>query len=1100
MKRDIKSWLETLQLSNYRDAFTANEIVFGDLLELTEHDLITMGLPIGPRRRALKAIAELDSEKVVTAAEHSPPAVSQVAERRQLTVMFCDLVGSTALSQQLDPEDLREVMRRYQDAVAGAVNRYQGHVAQFLGDGVLAYFGWPQAYEDQAERAVRAGLDAVASVQTMRLEVNALRARVGIASGQVVVGDLIGAATTDVQAVSGETPNLAARLQAIAEPGQVVISEATRGLIGTVFDLHELGRHDLKGFADTVPAWGVIGESAVASRFEASHVGALTNLVGRDNELGLLQERWQTAQNGEGQAMLLSGEAGIGKSRLTQALREKLGATPYYYLGYQCSPHRTNSAYHPIIRRLEHAAGFAVGDSDESKLDKLENLLRPTFDDVEKIFPLFAALLSLPGEDRYGALNLTPVQQRDRTATALVNQILTLSRLKPVLFLLEDAHWLDPSTSELIGEILTRTAGAAVFVLITHRPEFVPPWVGNPHQTSMMLSRLNRNQGIEIVREVSDLELTPAMMERIVERAGGIPLYVEELAKAVTESTAAVDGQNFEEQLPESLQASLMARLDWLGDAKRVAQTGAVIGRDFSHALIAELTGMEVEELDEALGKITTAELISCKGAPPEAVYTFKHALIQDAAYQSLLIAQRNETHLRAGATLEGQNAKMGDVAPEIIAFHYSQGGERIKAAQFWLEAGKLAAQSSASQEGISHFTAALVELEEAGESDERTDFELAAWVGLGPLLMATQGVGSPAVSEAYETAARLAEKAQDADQLFHSKFNTWHINNVTGNCRVARDIAQDLLTYCDAGHSGDQDEDKLLQAHHASWSTALVRGDFVECRKHLEHGAVIYDREKFSNHKFVYAGHDPGVCSHMFSSWQFTITGNVDEALRTSNDAFALSKRVDHPYSTSVAYLGAAISMRFLGLADLQQKQTAAGIELCETYGLMAWLPILKFSQATLMTRQSDQDAVAAGIENMLDCHKTWTGAGAGMFTPWFNFEIATAKLALGDIAAAQEFVERAKQCSHHNDEHWVDPDILCLEAAIQEADHIEPEAVSHLYGAAEASARLIGANLAGRKASLAHAQLLCRIGDREKAHEVLRAADTSMTRKNSS
>ena len=1091
MKKDIKSWLEALDLSSYRDTFTVNEISVGDLAELTEDDLKEMGLPIGPRRRALKAIAALASAETVAGEGPASSAAGQAPERRQLTVMFCDLVGSTALSQQLDPEDLREVMRRYQDAVAGAVTRFQGHVAQFLGDGVLAYFGWPQAFEDQAERAVRAGLDAVASVQAVQIDGKVLRARIGIASGLVVIGDLIGATATDVQAVTGETPNLAARLQGVAEPGQVVINEATRHLIRTTFDLHDLGRYDLKGFVDAVPAWGVIGESAAASRFEASRAGALTNLVGRDNELGLLLARWQTAKSGEGQVMLLSGEAGIGKSRMTQALREKIGDAPHYYLGYQCSPHRVNSAYYPIIRRLERAAGFTAADSDESKFDKLETLLRPTSDSLEETASLFAALLSLPGQERYGALNLTPVQQRDGTIAALISQILALSRLRPILLVLEDAHWIDPSTSALIGEIMGQTADAPVFVLITHRPEFASPWVGHPHQTSLTLSRLNRNQGIEIVREVSGPELSYALMERIVARAGGVPLYVEELARNVTEATFTAKGQDLSQQIPESLQASLLARLDRLGDAKHVAQTGAVIGRDFSHALITALAETGTEELGDALDKIIAAELISRQGTPPEAVYTFKHALIQDAAYQSLLIAQRNETHLRAASIFEGLSANQGDVAPEVIALHYSLGGEGMKAAQFWLYAARLAAQSSASQEGISHFKAALAELESATEDGERTALELAAWVGLGPLLMATQGVGSPAVSEAYETAAGLAEKAQDVDQLFHSKFNIWHVSNVTGNCREANGNARELFAHCGADHGGDHDDGKLLQAHHASWSTALAQGDFAACRDHIEHGVQLYDREKFQSHKFIYGGHDPGVCCHMMSSWAYTVTGDVDQALRSSNDAFALSELVDHHYSTTVAYLGAAITMRFLGLADLQQKQTAAGIELCEEHGLKSWLPILRLSQASLATRQPDRETVETGIEDILNSHDLWTGAGAGMFAPWFHYEVAAAKLALGDLTAAEDYLGRAKQACRENDEHWMESDIYRLEAALKEASNLDPEFVLEAYAGAEASARKLGAKLASRRASLEHARFLHKIGNRQKALDVLRGAD---------
>jgi tetratricopeptide (TPR) repeat protein len=586
------------------------------------------------------------------------------------------------------------------------------------------------------------------------------------------------------------------------------------------------------------------------------------------------------------------------------------------------------------------------------------------------------------------------------------------------------------------------------------------------------------------------------MVERIIARAGGVPLYVEELAKTVTESTTSAGEKYLGEHIPESLQASLMARLDRLGDAKHIAQIGAVIGRDFSYGLIAALTETGAEELDNALERITASELISCKGTPPDAVYTFKHALIQDAAYQSLLIAQRDKVHLLAGEALENQVANVSEMAPEIIALHYSHGGDRVKAARFWLSAAQPAARSSATQEAISHFRAALSELEDATESDARTNLELAAWVGLGPLLMATQGVGSPAVSEAYESAVTLAEQVQDGDQLFRSKFNIWHVNNVIGDCRAAKDIAQDLITHCDPDHGGHHDDGKLLQAHHASWSTAWLRGDFVGCQDHLERGAVIYDPEKFEDHKFIYAGHDPGVCCHMFSSWLFVSIGDVDQALHRTNDAFALCQVLDHPYTSTVAYLGASLSMRFLGLSDIQKKHTADGIELCEAHGLMAWLPILKLSRASLATRQPDRETVAAGVEDILESHKIWTGAGAGTFMSWFHYEVAQAKLALGDLVAAEDYLGRAKQSCDDNDERWLEPDIYSLEACLKEKSNMDSDLVSQAYAEAESSARNFGAKLAGLKSSTAHARFLYKIGNRQKALDVLRNADTIIDR----
>ncbi len=475
MTGDIEQWLEALDLIKYRDAFAANEIAVGDLSELTEDDLKEMGLPIGPRRRALKAIAELDAQR------HTPPGaasaeiaeqsqLSPAAERRQLTIMFCDLVGSTALSRQLDPEDHRDIMRRYQDAVAGAVTRYGGHVAKYLGDGVLTYFGWPQAYEDQAERAVRAGLDAVAAVNDVQVsDESALAARVGIATGQVVVGDLVGESGRDAEAVSGETPNLAARLQGVAEPGQVVIGDATRRLVGQTFALDDLGSHDLKGFDAPVQAWGIAGEVVAESRFEAAHGASLTRFVGRETELQLLVDRWQLAEGGEGQAVLISGEAGIGKSRLMQGLRDQVAEDDHIRMRYQCSSFHTNSALYPTIQQLERSAGFAPDDDGEDKLDKLEKLLRQASDDIQADVPLFANLLSLPYEERYGALTQPPQQIKERLLEALIVQLLRLAERSPVLFLFEDTHWIDPSSQELLELAIGRLQQTRI--LLSVRPE-----------------------------------------------------------------------------------------------------------------------------------------------------------------------------------------------------------------------------------------------------------------------------------------------------------------------------------------------------------------------------------------------------------------------------------------------------------------------------------------------------------------------------------------------------------------------------------------------------------------------------------------------------
>jgi class 3 adenylate cyclase len=595
---DIAQWLQEVGLGQHAQGFIENGIGLDILSDLSEDDLKDLGLNLGDRRRLQRAIQSLSPTPTEASIAESAPTISDDrpsgetawdnAERRQLTVLFCDLVGSTELSHRLDPEELGEVMRRYQDAVAGVVAQYEGHVAKFLGDGVLAYFGWPRDCENQAERAIRAGLDATAAVRAVKLDGGEeLRARVGIATGQVVIGDIVGGAASEPDAVVGETPNLAARLQGIAGAEQVIIGPSTRHLVGNVFELEDLGPQALKGFSETVSAWRVIGEGTAESRFEAIHAGMLAQFVGREHELGLLNERWDLARGGEGQIVLLPGEAGIGKSRILQALRDDIGDEPLFRLHCQCSPHHTNSAFYPIAQRLERAAGFSSADTATAKLDKLEALLRPTTENLNEIAPLLATLLSLPAEVRYGPLNLTPQQFRDRTIDALIGQVLALSRQRPVLFVVEDAHWIDPSTENLISEIMPRIADAPVLMLITYRPEYKPPWADHPHLTSVALNRLSRKQGAAIVQAAGGNELPERIIDRIIARADGVPLYVEELTKSVIEAGTLMDGSIAEDAIPATLQALLIARLDRLGEAKHTAQVGSVFGREFSYGLLA---------------------------------------------------------------------------------------------------------------------------------------------------------------------------------------------------------------------------------------------------------------------------------------------------------------------------------------------------------------------------------------------------------------------------------------------------------------------------------------------------------------------------------
>jgi class 3 adenylate cyclase/predicted ATPase len=713
--QQIGDWLEKIGLSQYADRFVENGIDASVLRYLTDQDLEKIGVLLGHRRKMLAAIAEL-SGAIATAPE--PAALKSraqdIAERRQVTVMFSDLVGSTALSARMDPEDLREVIAAYQKCVAKTVLRFGGYVAKYMGDGVLVYFGYPQAHEDDAERAVRAGLELIGAVSSIKSNAP-LQTRVGIATGLVVVGDLVGSGEAQERGIVGETPNLAARLQGIAEPNTVVIAEATRKLLGNLFELEDLGAKDLKGVAGPMRTWAALRASSAEGRFEALHSAGLTALVGRDEELELLLRRWSQAKTGGGQVVLLSGEAGIGKSRLTAALLERLAGEPHTRLRYFCSPQHTDSAFYPIISHMERAAGLAHDDAAQARLDKLDAVLAQTSTSPEDA-ALFAEMLSLPNDGRYPALALGPERRRQRTLEALTAQIAGLASRQPVLMIFEDAHWTDPTSLEAFGRTVDRIKTLPVLLIVTFRPEFNPPWVGQSRVTSVTLNRLgDREAAAIIVRLVGNKNLPADVVAEIVERTDGIPLFVEEMTKAALEAegegearrtVAAVPSPAM--AVPASLHASLMARLDRLGPAKEVAQVGAAIGREFSHALLASVMRKPEAELGSALDRLIDAGLLFRQGVPPHATYLFKHALVQDAAYGTLLREPRRALHTRIAETLEGQFAEIAESQPELLARHCTEAGLIEKAVSFWRTAGQRSLARSALLEGVEQLRRAL--------------------------------------------------------------------------------------------------------------------------------------------------------------------------------------------------------------------------------------------------------------------------------------------------------------------------------------------------------------------------------------------------------
>ena len=826
---DISAWLRQLGMERYEQAFRENEVGLDVLPKLTAEDLKEIGvIPVGDRRRLLEAIAVLCGESELAPPQAARDVLESLpksagAERRQLTVMFVDLVGSTALAGRLDPEDMGQVLRAYQERCAEVVRRWDGHVAKYMGDGVLAYFGWPQAHEDEAVRAVWAGLALVEAVGGMSAPTGEpLSARVGIATGLVVVGDLIGEGASQEQAVVGDTPNLAARLQGIAAPSHVVIADATRRLLGASFDLKSLGARALKGIREPTRAFAVIRARPVESRFEAMSGPAVLPLVGRDQELALLLERWALAKAGEGQGVLLLGEAGIGKSRISRALLDAVADEPHTRIRYQCSPYHTDSALWPVTQQLSHAAGFGGDDDPDARLDKLEALLDQA--GGRNAAPLIADLLGLDARARYGKLNLTPQAQRSRTLDALVGQLLGLAARQPVLMVLEDAHWLDPTTLELIEQCLDSIAAARVLILLTSRPHNQPALAAHPHVTRLTLNRLGR-AGVEaIVARLGGDHLPTGTIDAIIARTDGVPLFVEELTKAVLETG--------ETSIPASLNDSLMARLDRIPEVKAVAQVAACIGREFSHALLAAVSDSSGADLVTALDRLAAAELIFRRDTPPEARYIFKHALVRDAAYQSLLKVRRQQIH----AALFEELRRRGDVAPEVLASHAEAAGLAETAVRHWFEAGQRAAERFANQEAIAHLERSLDGLRSQPEKAERDRQELEALLVLGAALATARGYGVPEVGAAYARAEQLCARVSD----------TTHLPEILQALRVHHMVRPALKTAYRYGERilaiarEHRDDAWAMEGHLGVGIPLCHMGEFEPAAKHLEQAIAL--------------------------------------------------------------------------------------------------------------------------------------------------------------------------------------------------------------------------------------------------------------------
>ena len=985
MSVSIRRWLESAGFGQYADSFEANEIDGEALLALTDGHLKELGIPLSHRAKLLKAIAQLSPGSSPSpafgagrplGARAAGTAATATAERRHLTVMFVDLVGSTALSNRLDPEDLRSVIRKYQDAVVGEVTRYDGHVAQYLGDGMLAYFGFPIAHEDDAERGVRAALATLGAVAAMGSPgVENLAARIGIATGIVVAGDLLGEGAAREHAVVGETPNLAARLQAFAAPGEVVVSANTRHLVGHLFEFRDLGPQNLKGFAAPVAAYAITGERFSGSRFEARRGELLAAMVGRDHELTLLIESWRRVKSGEGQLTLITGDAGIGKSRIIRALQDALAAELPARMDYQCSPHHSDSALFPVIQHLARVARFEPADMPDRRLDRLEAIFKEFGARSARDMALIAALLGIDGAQRYGPLKLTPQQQRLGTFTALTGLVVDVARTRPVLWTIEDVQWVDPTTLELIDLCLERIANLPVLILASARPDFHDTFGRRPNLTRLPLFRLGRAEIAAMVRGVTRGKALPEeLLNEIAAKSDGVPLFIEELTKTVLESGVlhetqdafVVDDPLPALAIPASLHDSLMARLDRLQPVKEVAQTAACIGREFSYRLLTAIMPPPHKAPDQALARLVEAELIFSRGAPQEGQYAFKHALVRDAAYESLLKAKRQQIHERLVNALEASP----DTPPEILAFHAMQAGLTEKAIAGWQKAGAQAIARPAYKEAIAHLNQALRLAERMGETRVWLERRLLILLTLGQASIPLRGYGHSQTVAAFTRAQELLGAMSDAPHRFSVFYAVWVALYIRGEQDKALDTAGSMMREAER----DRNTSHMFTALRSLAMSQMITGAPALALESFERTLALSGslRQRSREERIALADRfatEPDIASGFHLGLTLWCLGRIDAARSVVAEALASARELGHVHTLCHALAYSSVIAAFNRNVNEALALSAETIDLASRHELEMWKGYGSIINAHALSLNGD----AAGSIRVMESGFAW-------------------------------------------------------------------------------------------------------------------------------
>ncbi|MGC2204227.1 MAG: AAA family ATPase, partial [Stellaceae bacterium] len=1042
---------------------------------------------VGHRRKLLAAITALRSEgSQEPNAEPREGADASTAERRQLTVMFCDLVGSTELSTRFDPEDLREIIAAYHRTAAEIVAGSDGFVSRYMGDGVLTYFGYPRAHEDDAERAIRAGLSLIDAVSRLDVGSVKLQARIGIATGLVVVGDLIGHGSAQEQSVVGETPNLAARLQALAEPDMVVIAASTRRLVGNLFEYRELGAVEVKGIGAPVPAWQVLRPSAVASRFEALHGSALGPLIGRDEEIDLLLRRWARAKAGDGQVVLISGEPGIGKSRITAELEERLRVEPHLRLRYFCSPYYQDSALFPFIEQLGRASGFATDDPLAVKLEKLEALLVRTAPPDEDV-AFLADLLSLPAAERHPLPNLSPQRKKERTLEALIRQLEGLARRQPILAVFEDAHWMDPTSRELLDLTVERVRGLPVLLVVTFRPEFQAPWIGQPQVTMLALNRLDRRDRTALVEQIAGGKPLPAeVVDQIADRTDGVPLFVEEFTKSVLESGVLreqADRYVLDQPLPPlaipmTLQDSLMARLDRLAAVRLVAQIGAAIGREFSYALLRAVSRLSDGELKAALARLVASELVFQRGAPPEAVYTFKHALVQDAAHGSLLRSSRQQLHAQIADALETDFPELMESQPELLAQHYAEAGLVEKSVAYWARAGQRSAARSAMAEAAAQFQKGLDQLALLPDSRQRQHQELEFWSALGAALRFVKGQATPEMGHAFARARELWEQLGSPSQFLHIPYGQSFYHIYRGEFDVAQRLDEDLLRLS----RERSDTAGLVLGHASAGRTLMYLGRFAAARSHLEEVLALYDPIAHGSLD-QQSGSHPRISAMGQLGIALFCLGFPNQAVARSNEGIAEARTLAHAPSLAASL---AMDARLLSLvgdnASLDERaDQLIGVAAEQSFPLYGALGTIYRGWSKVLGGD-----IAEGISLLRSGSSAYSATGADTRISFHIGLLAKACEIAGQVEEASSLLNHALQIAERIGERWLTAELYRHKGQLLLRQG-HPEAAEEFYRKALALAEEQEAKLWQLRAAVSLAQLDRDCGRHHEARNLL-------------